>query len=181
MKKTSLIFMMMMLVIALGAQGSMDQYQLETAEDVELVEVPHVDDPLGREVARYGTMESIRGELRFENGEWYLAGDDVTYELHMGPAGHDTDDLFEQGSRADVRGFVYRDHIAPVLIESTSGPVSFWDEGRYPLWAGSGNRVQQTDMQGTNETAQPYLQRVSVQGERGNPVFLQQDLFQRAE
>ena len=184
MKKTVFTLALILLAVSLGAQGSMDQY-LEPDPGTAPDTVPDIDDPVGREVARYGQMGTLQGKLLYDGDEWHLVTDEIIYEMHMGPAGHDTDDLFEQDSPAEVQGFIYRDHIAPVRINSTTGTVGFWDEGRFPLWAGVGQRIQQADERGLLGTAAPYQQQVIEQGERGNPLphrqETQQHLLQREE
>lgn len=178
MKKTAAAIILILFVFALGAQGTMEDQQYTAVEAPDPQEIPDLDDPVGREVARYGTDETYSGKLFYSHGEWHLEADEIIYELHMGPTGHDAEDLFEENSPAVVRGFVYKDHIAPILIESTTGDISFWNEGRFSRWAGSGERVQQADQQGLRAVDEPYQQRVTVQGERGNPLPNQQDLRQ---
>ncbi len=186
MKKIAVSVLFIILVFGLGAQGTVESQASEIPAGVQerMVEpdsaaAPDLDDPLGREVARYGEERILEGTLHYIGGEWYLESGGIRYEMHMGPAGHDSPDLFDEGSSASVRGFFYRDHIAPILIDSTTGQVRFWDEGRFPIWAGRGDLMQRVTVQGERGIEQPYQQRVTVQGERGAPVPLQQNMMQQ--
>lgn len=93
------------------------------------------DDPSGRIVAARGERETLSGTLTHEHGEWYL---NSTWELHMGPLGHGDEQLFAHGAAADVDGFVFRNHIAPITVATNGETHEFWEENRMPRWAGTG-------------------------------------------
>ena len=98
------------------------------------------DTVLGRDVARDGSPAVLAGSLVFDQEEWFLRTDEGTYELHMGPLGHDGSLPWSDGSGAVVKGFALPDHLAPISVETDDGTVEFWHESRYPLWAGDGAR-----------------------------------------
>ena len=98
------------------------------------------DAVLGRDVARDGRLVTMSGSLVYEMDEWMLRTGDSSYELHMGPFGHDESLSFTDGADARIRGFVIPDHMAPILVETEGRRYEFWHQGRYPLWAGSGER-----------------------------------------
>ncbi len=98
------------------------------------------DDVLGRDVARDGAYMSLAGRLLYEHNEWFLRTPESSVELHMGPYGHDESLPFVDGADALVRGFVIPNHMAPISVETGGEQHEFWNEGRYPLWAGSGER-----------------------------------------
>ena len=115
--------MVIALVLALVAVGTV------TADDTA---------PLGRDVARDGQLSTVSGTLAYRNDEWFLDAQRESYELHMGPYGHDESLPFVSGAGAVVNGFVFTDHIAPITVVTAGETYRFWNEGRYPLWAGSG-------------------------------------------
>ncbi len=98
------------------------------------------DAVLGRDVARDGSIVTLSGSLLYEMDDWMLSTDDGRYELHMGPYGHDESLPLVAGADAWVRGFAIPGHVAPIQIETAGRRLSFWHQGRYPLWAGSGER-----------------------------------------
>ncbi|SIQ19661.1 hypothetical protein SAMN05920897_10534 [Alkalispirochaeta americana] len=97
-------------------------------------------DPPGRVVAAQGTMDTLSGNLVWEDQEWHLreSSSSRMYELHMGPYGHQEEPLFSTGATATVKGFVLGGHIAPVSVESEGSTREFWTPARIPRWAGSG-------------------------------------------
>ena len=115
--------MVIALVLALVAVGAV------TADDTA---------PLGRDVARDGQLSTVSGTLAYRSEEWFLDAQRESYELHMGPYGHDESLPFISGAEAVVRGFVVPNHIAPITVATSGETHRFWNEGRYPLWAGSG-------------------------------------------
>ncbi len=98
------------------------------------------DAVLGRDVARDGAYASLSGSLLYEHDEWLLETKDASLELHMGPYGHDESLPFVAGAEAMVRGFVIPGHMSPISVETGGEQHDFWHEGRYPLWAGNGER-----------------------------------------
>jgi len=96
-------------------------------------------DILGRTVAETGVLEHASGTLQYNNGEWFLENSIGTYELHLGPLGHDTLP-FTNGAEATTYGFVLKEHIAPVSVATGNETYEFWREERYPGWAGEGER-----------------------------------------
>lgn len=124
-------------------------------------EIPDIDDPIGREVSAYGELGTLSGTIYFMNDEWFISDSGVSYEMHMGPIGHDNPDIFIDNSQGTARGFIYKDHISPIFVEAAGEIAEFWREDRFPIWAGSEG--------GAN--------RVAVRGERG--IFEPAPLFQR--
>ena len=98
------------------------------------------EDPGGRDIARMGTLHTVEGILRSVDDEWALESETTLYELHMGRAGHEAELPFRDGAHAVVRGFVHKEHIAPIVVETGGTASRFWTEDRYPVWAGSGQR-----------------------------------------
>ena len=96
------------------------------------------DEILGRDVARGGSLQDVSGSLLYDGNEWFLTDAATTYELHMGPYGHDETLPFVDGAGAVVQGFVLDEHIAPLQVITGSETHEFWHESRYPLWAGNG-------------------------------------------
>ncbi len=142
------------------AAGPTRNYALQPA--VVDGEIPDIDDPVGREVSMYGVLGTLTGNIYTMKGEWFINDSGISYEMHMGPIGHDTPDMFIDNTPGTATGFIYKDHIAPITVETANGTFSFWREDGFPLWAGGEG--------GAN--------RVAVQGERGiaNPA----PMFQRA-
>lgn len=102
-------------------------------------------EPVGRDVAREGSLTDVVGTLRYQDNEWYLDARGSTYELHMGIFGHEDGLPFSDGATAEVYGFVMPSHIAPIRVVSGGQAVEFWHADRYPLWAGSGERRNAVD------------------------------------
>ncbi len=98
----------------------------------------HDDEPVGREVAAYGTLEEREGTLQYMRDEWFIVTNGDEYELHLGPYGHADEPPFVDGETGTARGFVWTDHMAPIAVETDRGTQEFWTEQRLPIWAGSG-------------------------------------------
>lgn len=122
------------------------------------------DDPSGRIVAARGELTALSGTLVWERDEWFLhTGTGSAYELHLGPYGHREEPVFTAGTPAETEGFVYRDHMAPISVDTDGETHRFWDTNRMPLWAGSGEgggRVAQTNPE------IPMGQRLAMQEDR---------------
>jgi|GEM_PF-1683061 len=176
MKRIAVTAFLLLFVFAISAQEAIEKQQ----KSEPYAEIPELDDPVGREVAEYGTRGRLSGILLYKHDEWHLVSEGIVYELHMGPDGHDAAELFEQESAASVDGFIYRDHISPILIESTTGDISFWTEHRFPVWAGEGDRKLQASGQMEQMMGQPYQQRVTTHGERGEPIPMQRNMEQNS-
>jgi len=78
--------------------------------------------------------------MRYMNKEWFLECEETTYELHMGPIGHEGELPFREGTTTSVSGFVYGEHIAPIVVANQGTESRFWNENRTPSWAGQGDR-----------------------------------------
>jgi len=63
----------------------------------------------------------------------------------MGLYGYTKEDFLSQQSDISATGFSVPGHIAPITLEGTSDTVEFWTEGRYPQWAGEGERRNHVD------------------------------------
>lgn len=116
----------------------------------------------GRNVAEAGTMDTIEGTLTTSAGEWLLNVGDLTYNLHLGRYGHETDLALSEGASARVTGFVVDMGIAPVSIETEGEQLAFWQEDGYPLWAGRGARAdveRREQPQQSRGRAMPDLER----------------------
>ncbi|TVR55657.1 MAG: hypothetical protein EA426_14685 [Spirochaetaceae bacterium] len=96
------------------------------------------EEPVGREVAAYGTLAEAEGTLNFMHDEWFLTNPDGEFELHMGPFGHTDEPVFAENTNAWIRGFFLGDHIAPVEVRTENATHDFWTVERFPIWAGSG-------------------------------------------
>ena len=98
------------------------------------------DEILGRDVARGGELRTVSGSLLYERNEWFIDASAGTFELHMGPLGHDETLPFVDGSAAVVRGFALGEHLAPIWVATGDETYEFWFEERFPRWAGNGAR-----------------------------------------
>ena len=102
------------------------------------------EEPTGRVVSARGERGSVSGTLVHQHDEWYLdesaAGESgaTLWELHLGPYGHGDEQLFTPGVTAQVGGFIYDQHIAPISISIGDSVHEFWQESGMPRWAGSG-------------------------------------------
>lgn len=103
------------------------------------------DELRGRDVARDGRLATVTGTLLYDQDEWFLDARGQTWELHMGPLGHDEALPFTDGVQATVRGFVLAEHIAPLWVTIGEQTFDFWHEARYPRWAGEGARMNAAD------------------------------------
>ena len=121
----------MVMVIALGAIAAAGAFAEEELR--------------GRDVARDGRLATVSGVLRYDGSEWFLAANDGSFELHLGPFGHDESLPFTEGAEVIVRGFVLGEHIAPLWVTAGDETYDFWHEMRYPRWAGSGARMSAVD------------------------------------
>ena len=97
-------------------------------------------DILGRDVAEAGVLDEVSGTLACNDAEWFLKSPDGTYELHLGPVGHDGSLPFVDGAEATTYGFVLEGHIAPMSVTTADETYDFWGESRDPGWAGNGER-----------------------------------------
>ena len=98
------------------------------------------DEILGRDVARGGELRTVSGSLLYDRDEWLIDASSGTFELHMGPLGHDETLPFADGSAAVVRGFALGEHLAPIWVATGDETYEFWFEERFPRWAGDGAR-----------------------------------------
>ena len=165
MKKMTTVLAIIFMVSQLYAAGIQEQHPVivEKVESSAVQEAPSVaepveaqlDDPSGREVANNGIEGILKGTLHAEKGEWYLNCDDVMYELHMGILGHSNPDMFIDGAEAVVTGFIYHNHIAPILVQTPQTSQRFWREDRFPVWAGGGGGRNQVEYPGERGEADP--------------------------
>jgi len=101
--------------------------------------------PVGRDIARDGALTSIQGEIVRQDGEWYIQSGGDLHQLHMGPYGYANEDFLSREGDVSATGFSVTGHMAPINLEGTTDTVEFWNEARYPQWAGEGERRNQTD------------------------------------
>ncbi len=100
----------------------------------------------GSDFVRLGQLGIVSGTLAEEDGEWYLTTTDNEYALHLGnyeviyPRGID----LEEGSEAVVRGFVLDTDISAVTVATGENRYSFRTVAGLPLWAGQGERQNQS-------------------------------------
>lgn len=157
--------MMIALVLALAMTG------IAAADDTA---------PLGREVARDGRLTSISGTLAHRSDEWFLDAQRESYELHMGPYGHDESLPFTSGDDAVVHGFFVPKHIAPITVATGGETYRFWSEDRYPLWAGSGALRNSVSENGQDLGFEREEEDEAVNGDRvvsgAEPGFRNRDL-----
>ncbi len=165
MKKMTLVFTLALVVSLLFAAGIREDASpefvdtepspvTESAAQSVSMEV-ELDDPSGREVANIGTPGVLEGTLHHVKDEWYLECDGTMYELHMGIYGHNEPDMFTEGAQAVVSGFIYRQHVAPILVKTPQTSRSFWSEDRFPMWAGGGEGRNQVQYSGERGEANP--------------------------
>lgn len=102
--------------------------------------------PVGRDIARDGALTSIQGEIVRQDSEWYIQSGDDLHQLHMGPYGYANEEFLSRESDISATGFAVPGHMAPINLEGTTDTVGFWNEARYPQWAGEGERRNQTDL-----------------------------------
>jgi len=96
--------------------------------------------PVGREVARDGSVEELSGDLEHREDEWFVRTEDGSFQLMLGRFGHEKNLPFAEGASAEVRGFSVSEYVAPISVATSGELEEFWHEARYPLWAGSGER-----------------------------------------
>jgi hypothetical protein len=92
----------------------------------------------GRVVVERGTVGTLTGTLAADGDEWVLMAGSRLYEIHLGQFGHDgkTTATLIEGAEAVVEGFIYGDHVSPVMMESEGLSYRFRDQDGRPLWAG---------------------------------------------
>ena len=104
----------------------------------------------GRDVARDGELTRLKGTLEYRDNEWFLDTPGGSYEVHMGPLGHEESSAFSTGALAHVWGFAIPEHIAPISVTTDGDVYEFWHEERYPLWAGNGDRRNAAEDRGSD-------------------------------
>jgi len=94
----------------------------------------------GRDYVRLGKLGSVTGTLRQEAGEWYLRTPNLEYAIHLGNYGivYPEGISLESGSSAEVKGFIYENHVSAVSVTSDGKTWNFRDQDGRPAWAGGG-------------------------------------------
>lgn len=101
----------------------------------------------GRDIAEKGKLQSIAGLAIYMDGEWYVENSTGRYIIHMGPEFY-RDEIgikLEKNDKIQVRGYVFKNDIAPQTIEHKNKIYKFRDSDGKPLWAGRGNRSRAGD------------------------------------
>ncbi len=94
----------------------------------------------GKDVVAGGTVQSLSGTLKADGGhEWLLVTAQETYELHLGPEAYRESKKFvlSEGQKANVKGFVFEKHIAPITIQTGKAAMVLRDEAGKAAWAGT--------------------------------------------
>ncbi len=98
-----------------------------------------------RDVSERGAIQTLEGTLAYDDSEWYLETEGDRYALDLGD--HDFLEsngiALREGSRAEVRGFVDGDEIAPVSVDSDGNRYTLRGEDGPPPWAGKGDMRNQ--------------------------------------
>jgi hypothetical protein len=94
----------------------------------------------GRDVVTKGTVRILSGTLNADGHEWALATAGGDYELHLGPADYRESKGFTmtQGENAEVRGFVFKNHISPISIKTANAVIELRTEEGSSVWANTG-------------------------------------------
>lgn len=94
----------------------------------------------GKDVVASGIVQTLSGILKEDGGhEWLLVTAKETYELHLGPEAYRESKNFTlaDGQKAEVKGFVFEKHIAPITIKIGKDVIVLRDETGKSAWAGT--------------------------------------------
>ncbi len=101
--------------------------------------------PVGRDIARDGGLSSLQGQIVRQDGEWFIQSGTELHQLHMGPYGYANEDFLAGAGDVSATGFSVPGHMAPIQVSGKADAVEFWNEARYPQWAGEGERRNQVE------------------------------------
>ncbi len=145
-----------MILLALSCDNGdevLPEAQPITEEESITADPPDHDRLTGSDFVQLGELQSLKGELLTQYGEWFLESPDKIYELHLGNHEHREAiniDL-QAGKKAEVKGFLYEDDIAVVTMTIDNQDYAFRTEEGTPLWAGSGYGRQRVDDDSSGE------------------------------
>ncbi|QHI68114.1 hypothetical protein [Tichowtungia aerotolerans] len=94
----------------------------------------------GKDVVSRGNIQTIIGTLQSEDGtEFTLVTSKTSYELHLGPEKYRNSMpvKLKPGQDAEVRGFVYKEHISPITIKTDGSTIILRDKEGKAVWAGT--------------------------------------------
>ena len=94
----------------------------------------------GKDVVASGTVQILSGTLKPEgNHDWLLITPEGTYELHLGPDKYRESKEFTmiEGQKAEIKGFVFGKHVAPILIKTDKASITLRNEEGRAAWAES--------------------------------------------
>jgi hypothetical protein len=93
----------------------------------------------GKDIVSNGTVQTLSGKLRRDGDEWQLVANGKTYEIHLGPSEYRQSENFTmtEGEPAEVKGFVFKEHLSPIAIKMDSGSITLRDEAGKSVWAGT--------------------------------------------
>lgn len=94
----------------------------------------------GKDVVARGTVQTLSGTLKADGShEWLLVTAQEIYELHLGPEKYrETQKVtLSEGQEAEVKGFVFEKHIAPITIRTGKSAIVLRDEAGKAAWAGT--------------------------------------------
>lgn len=123
MKKSKKLFALVVLIIAASSGRLFAESEIK-----------------GKDVVADGTVQTLSGTLKADGGhEWLLVTAKETYELHLGPEKYRESKKFSltEGLEAEVKGFVFEKHIAPITIKAGNASIVLRDEGGKAAWAGT--------------------------------------------
>lgn len=109
----------------------------------------------GRDVAEKGKIDSVKGTLELNDGEWYVKASGDKYLIHIGPDFY-RDEIklqLKSGKAVIVTGYMYQKSIAPQTISYNGKIYRFRDNNGVPMWSGRGNnrRNSSSNRQGMNK------------------------------
>lgn len=90
----------------------------------------------GRDIVKKGKVEVLTGELKADGNEWMLVVDNKEYELHLGPEKFREDKkvVLADGETAEVKGFVYLEHVSPISIKTEKQTIELRSEDGTAKW-----------------------------------------------
>jgi len=92
----------------------------------------------GRDIATQGAIQTLSGTLKAVGHEWELiAADGAEYELHLGPEEYRAAKKFtlKDGEHAEVRGFVFKNHVSPILLKTKGASIELRTETGRSAWS----------------------------------------------
>lgn len=99
----------------------------------------------GRDIVEKGKIREVNGYLTSDGNEWYLKTSDDKMLIHFGPEFY-REEIglnLKENMDIDIKGFIYKNEISPILIKFNGNKYTFRDENGKPKWAGKGHGTRQ--------------------------------------